>query len=180
LGTKGNQYLLSPQYMNGSITMKGKCYQDLPLNYDIVNQELLLQYQEEAGGIYVIEVSKAWITNFSMGSMNFEFLSLEQEPKYYQVLGEGPVKILYYWQKKLDLDVAIGSSDFAFNRAVRESYVYMDGQLKPFRSKRSLIGLFNLGRRQEIKSYLRKNKINVKKASDKAIAEMITFIGNTM
>jgi hypothetical protein len=54
----------------------------------------------------------------------------------------------------------------------------MDGQLKPFRTNRSLIRLFDPGHRPEIKSYLRKNKIKVKETSDQAMAEMITFISN--
>ncbi|MFH1297571.1 MAG: hypothetical protein ABIJ04_09900 [Bacteroidota bacterium] len=177
-GTKRDQFLFSPVYIAGSVTLKGKGYQDIELNYDIFNQQLLLKYVDEAGGRNSIEVSKAWLTNFSLGNMNFEFLHLEQEPHFYQVLGERPVQILYYWRKNLDLDVVVGSYNYIFTRAVRDSYVFMDGQLKPFRSKRSLVRLFNPRYRQEIKSYLRKNKVNVKKASDKAMAEMITFIRN--
>jgi hypothetical protein len=76
------------------------------------------------------------------------------------------------------VDDAVGSANFIFTKAVRDSYVLMDGQLKPFSTKRSLVRLFSKEHRPEIKSYLRKNKIKVKKASDKAMAEMITFIGN--
>ncbi|MFH1159522.1 MAG: hypothetical protein V1733_01060 [bacterium] len=177
-GTNGHQYLLSQDYFVGSVTLKGKCYQDITLNYDIFNQQLLLQYEDERGALNIIEVSKAWMKSFRLGNMNFEFLNLEQEPHFYQVLGEGPVRILYYWRKNLNLDAAIGSSDYTFTRAVRDSYVFMDGQLKPFRTKRSLIRLFDPGHRPEIKSYLRKNKVKMKKASDRAMAEMITFIGN--
>lgn len=179
-GTEGHQYLLSPDYIAGSVTLKGKCYKDITLNYDIFNQKLLLQYEDETGALNIIEVSKAWLTSFRRGNMNFEFLNLEQDPHFYQVLGEGPLRILYYWRKNLNLNDAIGSSNFIFTHAIRDSYVLMDGQLKPFRTKRSLIGLFDPGHRPEIKSYLRKNKIKVKKASDKAMAEMITFIGNIM
>jgi len=177
-GTNGHQYLFSPDYVVGSVTLKGKCYQDITLNYDIFNQQLLLQYKDETGALNIIEVSKAWLKSFRLGNMNFEFLNLEQNPRFYQVLGEGPVRILYFWRKNLNLDVVIGSSDFTFTAAVRDSYVFMDGQLKPFRTKRKLIGLFDPGHRQEIKSYLRKNKVKVKKASDQTMEEMITFIGN--
>jgi len=177
-GTKGNQYLFSPDFMDGSVTLKGKCYRDLTLNYDIYNQQLLLMYTDEAGARNIIEVSKAWLTKFSLGNMDFEFLDLEQKPQLYQVLGEGPVRILYYWRKNMDLDIAIGSNNYIFNRPIRDSYVFIDGNLKPYKSKRSLIGRFDPVHRQEIKRYLRKHKVNLKKSPDKIIAEMITFIGN--
>lgn len=176
--TKGHQYLISPDFITGSVTLKGKCYQDITLNYDIFNQQLLLQYEDEKGALNIIEVSKAWLTSFRRGLMNFEFLNLEGDRRFYQVLGEGPVRILYYWRKALKLDETVGSSNFIFSRAIRDSYVLMDGQLKPFSTKRSLIRLFDPGHRAVIKSYLRKNKVNVKKASDQSMAGMITFISN--
>ena len=41
-GTKGSQYLATPEYLPGSVTLKGKCYRGLTLNYDIYNQQILL------------------------------------------------------------------------------------------------------------------------------------------
>lgn len=177
-GTTGYQYLFSPYYSVGSVILKEKCYQGIALNYDIFNQQLLLQYEDESGTRNIIEVSKGWLTRFSLGNMNFEFLNLEQNPRFFQVLGEGPVRILYYWWKNVNLDATIGNTHFTFTPAVRDSYVFMNGQLKRFRTKRDLIGLFDPGHRPEIKSYLRKNKIKLKKASDQVMAEMITFIGS--
>jgi hypothetical protein len=177
-GTKGNQFLISPVYVNGSVTIKGKCYQGITLNYDIYNQMLLLKYRDEEGSMNILEVSQAWLTSFSLGTKNFEFLKLEQEPHFYQVLGEGPVRILYYWRKNLKLDGAVGSAGFVFSKAERDSFILMDGRLRRFTSKRSLVGLFDAASRPAIKTFLRKNKIKVRKASDPVMAELITFIGN--
>jgi hypothetical protein len=177
-GSNGNQYLLSPFFSVGSVTIRGQCYRDITLNYDIFNQQLLLQYADDIGPVNIIEVSKAWLTAFSMANRNFEFLNLEKEPQFYQVLGEGPVRILYFWRKSINLNDAIGSSNFIFTAALRDCYVLLNGQLKPFNTKRSLINIFDPGHRQEIKSYLRKHNVKVKKASDQAMADLITFIGN--
>jgi hypothetical protein len=177
-GTQGCQYLLSPDYITGSVTLRGKCYNDITVNYDIFNQQLLLKYEDERGALNIIEVSKAWLKNFRLGNMNFELLHLDRDPCFYQVIGEGKVRILYYWRKDLKPDVAIGSSGFIFSAAIRESFVLMDGKLIRFRTRRSLIRIFDPGHRPVIKSYLRKNKIKLKDASDQAMLEMITYIGN--
>jgi hypothetical protein len=176
--TKGHQFLISPDFISGSVTLKGKSYEGLSLNYDIVNQKLLLQYEDEKGGLKIIEISKAWLTRFHRGTKDFEYLSLEQEPHFYQVLGEGRLRILYYWSKKLVVNDAVGSSNFVFTDALRDPFILKDGQLKRFRTKRNLVRLFEPGQKPAIKSYLHKNKIKLKNATDQEMSELITFIGN--
>jgi hypothetical protein len=177
-GTKGHQYLSTPAYVDGSVTLKGKCFNDIDLNYDIFNQQLLLKYNDETGALVIIEISRAWLTTFRIGNMNFEYLNLENSPRFFQVFGEGKVRILYYWRKNQDVDGTIGTYFLAFSRPVKDSYVLMNGILKPYNTKRSFVRIFNPAQRPEIKSYLRKHKIKVNKASDQTITEMITFIAN--
>ncbi len=177
-GSTGHPFLVSPAYFVGSVSLGPKCYRDVILNYDIFNQQLLLQYADAKGVLYVIEVSKAWLKGFSLGSKNFELLSEGREPGYFQVMGKGSLRILYFWRKTLKTNDVIGSSNFVFSAAIRDSYVLMDGKLKPYRTKRSLIRVFNPEQRPAIKSYMRKNKVKIRKSSDEVMEEMITFIGN--
>jgi hypothetical protein len=178
IGTKGHQYLVAPVYIAGSLTLKEKCYQDINLNYDIFNQQLLLKYNDENGATNIIEVSKAWIKSFRLGNMKFEYLSLEKNPRYYQVLGEGEVRLLYYWRKSFDLEGSIGSYYYTFSKPVRDSFVLKDGQLKPFNTNQGFIRIFGHEQRPEIKSYMHKNKVRVKKASDQTMSDVINFIEN--
>jgi len=177
-GTTGHPYLNSPLFSVGKLKIKEKTYSDINLNYDIFNQQLLLQYSDGKSFLNIIEVSKAWLKGFTLGTMNFELLLFEQEPRFYQVLGEGQIKILYFWRKTLELNNVVGASNFVFSKALRESFLLKEGQLKPFKSKKSLIQLFPEGQQSKIKSYLRQNKIKLKKASDRTMAEMITYISN--
>ncbi len=176
-GTLGHQYLDSPDFQQGGVTLREKSYSGVLLNYDIFNQQLLLKFDDESGALNIIEISQAWLKSFRLGSKTFELLSTDQNPGIYQVLGEGPVKICYFWRKNLNLVSAIGSSNYTFTKASKDSYVYMGGQLRPFSTKRSFIRLFAPEHRQEIKSWLRKNRIRINKSSDQVIAEMITFVG---
>ena len=176
-GTIGHQYIISQDFIAGSVTLKGKSYGNVSLNFDIFNQQLLLKYADETGSLNIIEVSKAWLAGFSLGNMNFELLSTEKNPCFFQVLGDGPLKVLFYWRKNLNLVSAIGSSDYTFTRAARDSFVLANGQFKPFRNKRGLLKLFDHTWRPAIKSYVRKNRVNVKKATDQALTKMINFIG---
>ena len=177
-GTSGHQYLFSPVYNKGCVTIRGKNYPGVSLNYDICNQQLLLQYAGENGSLNVIEVSKAWLQGFQIGALNFEYFTGDNDPHFYQILGQGPLRILCYWWKNINLNVAIGTSNYIFSSPVRDTYLLINGKLKPYRSNRSMIRLFDSEHRSEIKSYLRKNKIKVNKSPDNVLEDMITFIGN--
>ncbi len=176
--TTGHQYLITPQYSYGSVTIKGTRYENTFLNYDIFNQQLLLKYLDATGAAITLEVSKAWLQGFSMANKNFEFLHLEKEPSFYQVLGEDSLKILYFWRKVLDLEAVVGSANYIFKKPIRDSFVLMDGQLLPFSSKRSFIRLFGPENKSEIKSYMRKNKIKIRKSPDQAMEGLIKYVAN--
>jgi len=177
-GTYGNQFLISPDYFTGEVTLRGKRFEGVSLNYDIFNQKLLLQYADESGALIIIEVSDAWIENFRLGTMFFQYLSFDEGPQFYQVLGDDPLMILYFWRKEFKLDAYSGSSNFAFSPPIRSSFVLIGDKLQPFRNKRGLITLFEPGKKQEIRNYIRQNRIKVKKASDQVMTELINYIGN--
>jgi hypothetical protein len=176
-GTTGNQYLVSQLFFPGSVTLQGKTYRDLVLNYDVFNQQLLLQYADEHDPLNVIELSKSWLTHFTLDSLHFEYLRLDQGPQFYQVLGSGAVRVLYFWRKSMNLNDRIGTTNYVFSKPVRDAYILKDGKLRYFNSRSSLVRIFDKAQRAGIKNYLRKNKVRVNSASDKVMTDMINFIG---
>ena len=177
-GTGGNQFIFSPDFFTGDITIKGERFEGITLNYDIYNQQLLLKFADETGAFDIIEISKAWLESFRVGNMDFKYLSLADVPRFYQVLGNGPVFILYYWQKGLKLDVSYEASNHTFTPPQKTRYVLKDNKLQPFSNKRSLIAVFDPGLKPEIKDYIHRNKIKLNKASDGTMTELINYIGN--
>ena len=177
-GTGGNQFLFSPDYFVGQVTVKGKSFDGITLNYDIYNQQLLFQYADATGAFNIIEISKAWVEGFRLGDKDFQYLTFGDGARFYQVLGDGPLFILYYWRKKLELDASHGATYFTFSPSLKNQYVLSGDRLRPFRNKRSLISQFDAGHKQEIRNYLYRNRIKLKKASDQAMTDLINFIGN--
>jgi len=177
-GTGGNQFIFSPDFFMGDVTIKGKHFDGIALNYDLFNQQLLLQYADETGAFNIIVISNAWLESFSLGDMKFAYLNFKDGPRYYQVIGDGPVRILYYRRKDLKLDVSYGGSHHTFTPPVKSQYVLIEDRLQQFSNKRSLIALFDPGLKPQIKNYFHINKIKLKKASDKTMTELINYIGN--
>jgi hypothetical protein len=176
-GTGGNQYLSSTDFITGEVIIRGKRYEGIPLNYDIYNQQLLLQYADETGASNIIEISKAWLESFSLGNMNFKCLRPEKAPVIYQVLGDGPLYILYHWWKDLKLDNSKGGANFVFAPSKKYQYVLIDDKLHSYGSKRSFISLFDPVHQDEIRNYIKDHRIIMKKASDQAMTGLIEYIG---
>ena len=175
-GTKGDQYLVSAAYFHGSVTIRGKHYDGVFLNYDIFNQQVLMRYVDERGTLFVIELSKAWLEGFRLDSMQFEIRGPEQ--KIFQVIGNGKVKVRYSWHKNIDLEGSIGNLFFKFSRPFREAEVERGATVVPFHSNRSFVRVFEPAKRTAIKGYLHTHKINVKNAPDDVMTRMVAFINS--
>jgi hypothetical protein len=177
-GTGGNQYLQSPDFYVGSVTIKDETFKGITLNYDVYNQKLLLQYADEQGAFNIIEVSQAWLKDFHLEEMYFTFMDMGDGLKFYQLLGQGDIKLVYYWYKNLKLDIGTGSKDFTFTPAMRSSFILKNEKLHAFRSKKSFINIVGKEHNRDIKKYMRKNRIRLKKASDEAMTDLLNFIND--
>jgi hypothetical protein len=177
-GTGGNQFISSGEFIKGEMVIRGERFLDILLNYDIYNQQLLLQYVYETGSLSIVEVSKAWLESFRLGDLEFRCLDPGNGQRFYQVLGDGPLFILYHWSKDLKLDATYGAKNFVFTPAMKFKFVLTGDNIRPFRGKRSLISIAGPGHKPEIRNYMHVNRINMKNASDEAMTELINYISN--
>lgn len=177
-GTGGHQFLVSTSPINGGVTIKGIRFEHIKLNYDIYNQELLLSYTDKEGSSSLIQISKAWLESFHLGEMVFENHDFKDGPRFYQVLGSGPLKVFYFWRKNFELDKGFGSENFSFGSAKKISYVFINGTLMPYRNKRGFFAIFEPEKKSAIKSYMRNTRLKLKNADDKSMASLINYISN--
>jgi hypothetical protein len=87
-GTGGHQFLAQPEFTEGEVIIKQIRFSRVSLNYDIYNQQLLLEYPDETGANGIIEVSKAWLDGFHLAGMDFIMHDFGDKPRFYQVLGK--------------------------------------------------------------------------------------------
>lgn len=176
-GTKGTPYFNGPDFVNGSVTLRGITYTDLPLKYDVINQQLILQYQRKDGGIKKIIISEAWLESFNLGNAHFELFTMEDSIKQiYQVIGNGSFQILYKWSIYLNLDTKQGGPhNYAFSPLVKKEFLLSENTLMPFKNNKSFVNLFNPSQQTILKKYIKSRHINVKKASDEEMTGLVSF-----
>ena len=172
----GNQYFMNRDFSKGNVQINGVIYPDLDLNYDIFNQKLLLKFIKPNGITSIVSISKARLEKFELNGENFEVLNPDnKQEQIYQVIGKDSIQVLYYWEKRLNLDDSSGIPTYKFSKSEKETYVHINNQIKKYRNNRSFVSSFEPGKQGNIKRYLQESNINVKKATNKQMIELITF-----
>jgi hypothetical protein len=176
MNTENNQYLTSSQFEQGAVTLRGVTYSGLLLNYDIYNQQLLLQYNGNQDLKSVIIVSDAWLESFSIKDKKFRVLPVsDEETRIYQEIGSEQTRILYLWKKYLQFNTINGNSKWVFSSPVREMSLLTNGKTVKYWNNRSFVDPFGPEKKKVIKYYLNSHHINVKKASDEIMEQLIIF-----
>jgi hypothetical protein len=146
------------------------------LNYDIYNQQLILNYKNNIGANNLLTLSDAWLEKFSFRGYDFELISTKDSlKKIFQVLGTGQNRILYYWTKDLALDSFHGARNHTFSTAEREMNILTGTQVFKYWNNKSFYSAFDPEKRAVIKEYLHRSHVNVKKATDRKMTEVINY-----
>jgi hypothetical protein len=174
-GSKGNPFLSGPEFKKGWVTIGDRQYPQLDLNYDIVNQVLLLKYIDQAGYTIVIEVSESWLTRFGIGTSEFEIVRKNDKPMIYQVFGSGNVDVRYLWHKELKLENVMTTAAYAFIGPRKTSWLVIQGTEYEFKKNRDFVKAFDPASQPFVSKYLKNNKIKVNSASDASILALVNF-----
>lgn len=174
--TKGSPFFNGPQFVQGSVHLRGLTYDDLSLKYDVYNQLLVLEYVIHSGGVKHIVISEAWLESFKLGEAYFELISVSDSiNQIYQVIGNGPSRVFYSWSKKRMLNSAHGAKNFVFSPSIRKAFLFSDYKFMNYKNNKSFVALFDPVKQALIKKHMGQKKIKVRKASDQAMDELVSF-----
>jgi hypothetical protein len=175
-GTEGDQFISGKQFMTGSLTIKGKSYRGLSLNYDIYNQDVIYKYTIESGAVRQIIIPEALLDSFTLEHRRFQILpGIEGNKTIYQVIGEGSFRIFCFWHKRLELNRFHGASNRVFTKPLKEIYLAYNDTLKVFRNNRTFISLFPPEKREQLRKFLRENRIKISKANDESLTKVMQY-----
>lgn len=173
---KGNQYLTDKNFTSGTIKINDKTFTNLQLNYDIYNQEVLLQFELNYK-MQVIKLCKEKIKEFTLGHKKFQLMKEQEstDKKIYQVFGEGKYKVLYHWKKELKLSNTSANTYYLFTKPQKTMYLQFNNQKHKFRNNRTFLSLFNKSNKNKIKKTIKQNGLNIKNISDIDLIFLINF-----
>lgn len=172
---KGTPFLY-PDGQTALLRIKGKDFPDQKVNYDVYNQQLVLEYADSYGVINNLVLRIEWVDWVDFGAKLFKKTKgPEGVDTYLQRIYEGRISCYYQWNKLYQLNLTSGTQSYYFTDPVRSSYLLKDGVFIDYRTNRTFLKAFGKTQRKMIKQHLKQNKLKVNKASDIQMAGIVEY-----
>jgi hypothetical protein len=172
---KGDQFLFTTEFLPGSVTVDGKVFNNLPLKYDIYNDELLTITDR---GI-IIQFNKEMIDYFTLKyqdqTFNFKKFgadSLNSLSGFVNVLYDGNTSLYTKYRKEILL-LAIENKYDAFNQITR-IFVEKNKEISRVAGKGDLLKLLK-DQKHMLKDFIRSNKIRISRTNPGSFTPVIEY-----
>jgi hypothetical protein len=172
---KGDQFLFSKEYLPGSVTVYGKTYKNLNINYDIYNDEITTPKNNGA----ILQLNKEMVDSFSLifELQTFQFKNTDEDSLpglkgFVNVLYEGKSALYVKYRKEIDLLAVDDKYDLFFQ--THKIYLVKNGIVYQLSGKSDLLKALQEDKTQ-IKAFMKKNGIRVSKKVPASFVPVIRY-----
>ncbi|MBN2350180.1 MAG: hypothetical protein JXJ22_15175 [Bacteroidales bacterium] len=170
----GHPFLDNDIFYPATIDINHQHYDNLKLKYNIFDQNIIVEYTNAKQEQFHLIVNNVFVDKFTLNSRIFRPYNFnDYGTHFYQVVGEGYITVLYYWHKKYSLSNNTRYSIYNFHTQKHTSYLLIDNKLLHYRSRHSFCKLLPESIRKEVKTYIIKNNIKVRKSADQRIIDLV-------
>ena len=161
----GHQFFLSPDKQNGSVFYNGHYFAQVRLAYDVVRDQVVMPQPTSPLTFRLINER---VRAFTLGEHRFVRLVADSSAGnairtgYYEVLVDGPVRVVAKRTKYLQERVIRGGVDVEFTSA-NKLFVQKAGAYYPVNNKGAAVRLF-ADRGQEVQQYIQGQRLKFRKA----------------
>jgi hypothetical protein len=172
---KGDQFLFSKDYLHGSLTINGKTYKNLSINYDIYNDEIITPTNLSS----ILQLNKEMVDSFSVvfGFQNYKFVNIREDSLpglkgFVNELYKGKSALYIKYKKEIQL-LAVDDKYDLFYRTYR-IYFLKDGIIHQIATKGELLKVFDKDKIQ-IKAFIKKSKLKISKKVPESFIPVIRY-----
>ncbi|QHT65540.1 hypothetical protein GXP67_02090 [Rhodocytophaga rosea] len=170
----GHQFFESPVLEEGSVIYDGMLYRNVPMEYDLMKDELVIEHFQK---YYKISLISERVSQFML--LNHTFVRIvagkgeDIRTGFYEKLYEGNVKILARRTKIMEEEIAQRRLKQWFTQKNRY-YVYKDKAYFQVKNKKGLIKVLD-DRKKEVRKFIQENGINFKTDIEQAFIHVGRF-----
>lgn len=173
--SEGHQFFGGDNFIVGNVVYEGITYRNVPILYDLVNDELVIEHFDKVSRINLI---KSKVQEFSFGNHTFIKVEAEQSAnhsfsKYYEKLYSGSVTLLADRQKKITESISGGKITHTTYQVDRY-FTYKAGKLHSIKNQGSLLEILE-DRKPEIQKYLKSNQLKFKKDPETVMVKIAAY-----
>ena len=172
---EGDQYFVTDAFMTGSVSIEGKRFDNVPLKYDIFFDEIITTTNKDI----IIVLNKEMIDSFTVSYLNkvHHFKSIKEDSSrlvsgYVDILYNGNVSLYVKYMKKIDPVSALKEYDNFYQ--AHKIYLDNKGSISLINKKKDILRIFE-NQKQQIKDYIRKNKLRIRKEIPESFVAVVEF-----
>ena len=168
-GTIGHPFFETAEPHPGTIMYRGARFQNIPLNYDLALDQVLLSYP---GQVATVQLVPDQITTFSLGSHQFVRLLADSSAKsaaptgFYEVLLPGPVSLLARHTKRVERTTVQQNLRLTF-RQTDQLFVRTASTVAPVGNLKDVLALLP-AHKAEVQRYARQQQLRFSSAQREA------------
>ena len=156
---KGHAYLETKDWKSGSLNYDGIVYENVPMLYDEVKDELIINHVKNSAAISLISER---VSGFNLSGHTFIYLreNSEIKPGFYEILYSGKASLLCKREKYIEENV----NQLVIDRSFRTNYQYFvkkEDRYYHIKNNKSLLEAFE-DKEKEIRLFIRQNHLNFK------------------
>ena len=178
----GHPYLLEGWVHQGSVSIRGKVYNDIWLKYNIHAQQVEVEYRTMNGADNQVILVGDRLDEFTIAERYFRKLKLAEDGKeqFYQVIGSGQMILYIQWEK--NLVPLVGDPRFVeeFTSPKRNYFLELDGSVQAFNNKKSFVALFPKVVQKDMKRLIKENRLLIKTASSRELELFMMAAGSML
>jgi hypothetical protein len=175
---EGHPYL-NENWVEGKLFIHGKVFQNIPVKYDLVQDEMVIKVKNTENTERIIAMSKKQVDSLVLNNalfVNSRILTEENSgPSFYEVVFPGQLSLVKKYEKRF-IGLYNSSTPRGKFSDLNSGIMLFNGkQFVPVDSKKSFIRYFGDSRKKEITHYFRENKINYRKATSAQLVDLMQF-----
>jgi hypothetical protein len=153
-------YFLSDDWINGSIVYMNDTYTDVPLQFDLGTETIIIEHFTSARKIKLASerISEFHLADRHFINLNKAYLPGVPESGFYEILEDGEVKLYARRRKNLQKRVVSGKLVASFEE-INKYYLLKDSTFHSIKSKSRLLKLFR--DKPELKQEMKRSKLKV-------------------
>lgn len=169
----GIPYYFSEDWLTGSVFFENVLYQQVPIKYDLVTDQLIVE-RPDGFGINLFAPRVGW---FMINDARFIYVDTKQfkgslTPGFYQQMQDGKAVLLYKRSKKINEKIT-NKLEQQYVDVVR-FYLILNGNVHEVKSLSSVLTVLN-DRRKELKEFLKTNKLKYRKNPQTVLNKMVAY-----
>jgi hypothetical protein len=158
------------------IVLAGKYYKNLNIKYDLYNQEFILEYLDQFGGLQQLIINRLKIDTVFVNNNLFIKNKFDEINVFFiQIIYEGKISCYNTLKKEyrfINSGILVGHE---YSNEIIHQYLVREGKVFVFNNKSNFLKIFEPDQREPIRKYIKSNRIKLRRKIQTDLVNLCEF-----